>query len=105
MQPRWNHARSTARPNASPHTQGARRQRNTFSFQSRGKNVLDISSYRSTDFGRADVVAYQDVRDTLVGGGARVVHLARSFRATQPIQDCVNAAFLPEMQENRVTAQ
>jgi len=56
-------------------------------------------------FRRADVVAYQDVRETLVGGGARVVHLARSFRATQPIQDCVNAAFMPEMRENRVTAQ
>jgi len=56
-------------------------------------------------FRRADVVAYQDVRDTLAGGGARVVHLARSFRATQPIQDCVNTAFLPEMQENWVTAR
>ena len=56
-------------------------------------------------FRRADVVAFQEVRDTLVGGGARLVHLTRSFRAAEPIQDCVNAAFMPEMQENRVTAQ
>jgi len=56
-------------------------------------------------FRRADVVAYQDIRDKLVAGGARIVHLARSFRATQPIQECINAAFASEIQENRATAQ
>jgi hypothetical protein len=35
-------------------------------------------------FRRADVVVYQDVRDKLVAAGARIVYLAKSFRATQP---------------------
>jgi ATP-dependent exoDNAse (exonuclease V) beta subunit len=56
-------------------------------------------------FRRADVAAYQELRDNLVSSGARIVRLARSFRATQPIQDCVNAAFASEMQEDRATAQ
>ena len=56
-------------------------------------------------FRRADVLVYQDVRDKLVAAGARIVYLAKSFRATQPIQDCINAAFASEMRENRVTAQ
>jgi ATP-dependent helicase/nuclease subunit A len=56
-------------------------------------------------FRRADVDVYQDVRGKLVTAGARIVYLAKSFRATQPIQDCVNAAFADEMLENRITAQ
>ncbi len=56
-------------------------------------------------FRRADVAVYQDIRDKLVANGARILRLARSFRATQPIQECVNAAFAPEMQENRAKAQ
>ena len=46
MQLRWNHARSANIPTP-PLTHGAGRQGNTFSFRSREKNVLDISSYRS----------------------------------------------------------
>ena len=48
MQLRWNHARSANIPTP-PLTHGAGRQGNTFSFRSREKNVLDISSYRSGD--------------------------------------------------------
>jgi ATP-dependent exoDNAse (exonuclease V) beta subunit len=56
-------------------------------------------------FRRADIAMYQNLCDKLVASGARIVHLARSFRAAQPIQECVNAAFASEMQENRATAQ
>ena len=46
MQPRWNYARSTARPKRLASRTGAGRQGNIFSFPSREKNVLDFSSYR-----------------------------------------------------------
>jgi hypothetical protein len=47
MQPRWNRAKSAARPDTSSHAQGLESEGNLFSFQSREKNVLDFSSYRS----------------------------------------------------------
>ena len=50
MQPRWNYARSTARPKRLASRTGAGRQGNIFSFPSREKNVLDFSSYRPSDF-------------------------------------------------------
>ncbi len=48
-------------------------------------------------FRRADVVLYHAVRDRLVARGAGLVHLTRSWRSVGPIQECVNAAFAPEM--------
>jgi ATP-dependent exoDNAse (exonuclease V) beta subunit len=48
-------------------------------------------------FRRADVVLYQAVRDALAARGVGVAHLTKSFRAVRPLQECVNAAFEPEM--------
>jgi ATP-dependent exoDNAse (exonuclease V) beta subunit len=48
-------------------------------------------------FRRADVMLYQQVRETLRDKGVGLVRLTRSFRALRPIQECVNAAFAPEM--------
>lgn len=48
-------------------------------------------------FRRADVTLYQSIRDRLVARGAGLVHLTRSWRSVRPIQECVNAAFAPEM--------
>jgi ATP-dependent exoDNAse (exonuclease V) beta subunit len=56
-------------------------------------------------FRRADVSLYQQVRNQLVGRGAHLVHLTRSFRALRPIQQCVNAAFAPVMQDDAAAAQ
>jgi ATP-dependent helicase/nuclease subunit A len=56
-------------------------------------------------FRRADVGLYQEVRDRLLAGGARLLHLSRSFRAPAPIQECINAAFSGLMQEDPHTAQ
>jgi ATP-dependent exoDNAse (exonuclease V) beta subunit len=56
-------------------------------------------------FRRADVSLYQEVRDQLVARGARLVHLTTSFRALRPIQECVNAAFAPVMQDDPAAAQ
>jgi ATP-dependent exoDNAse (exonuclease V) beta subunit len=56
-------------------------------------------------FRRADVVLYHQVRDALAGRGVRVLHLAKSFRAVRPIQECVNAAFEPEMRADAATGQ
>ena len=56
-------------------------------------------------FRRADVLLYQDVRDRLVDRGVRVVHLTKSHRALRPIQQCINAAFEPLMQESREAGQ
>jgi ATP-dependent exoDNAse (exonuclease V) beta subunit len=56
-------------------------------------------------FRRADVSLYQEVRDQLVARGAHLVHLSTSFRALRPIQQCVNAAFAPVMQDDAASAQ
>jgi ATP-dependent exoDNAse (exonuclease V) beta subunit len=48
-------------------------------------------------FRRADVGLYQEVSLALAERGVGFVHLTRSFRSVRPIQECVNAAFAPEM--------
>ena len=48
-------------------------------------------------FRRADVMLYQQVRETLREKGVGLVRLTKSFRALRPIQEFVNAAFAPEM--------
>ena len=48
-------------------------------------------------FRRADVQLYQQVRESLRERGVGLVRLTKSFRALRPIQECVNAAFAPEM--------
>ncbi len=56
-------------------------------------------------FRRADVVLYREIRDHLSTQGVGVVQLTTSFRALRPIQECVNAAFHPEMQDDAVAGQ
>ena len=56
-------------------------------------------------FRRADVVLYQEVRRLLVDRGVRLVHLSRSFRANRALQEAVNLAFEPEMQEDGRSGQ
>jgi len=51
-------------------------------------------------FRRADVVLYRGIRDALAARGVGVVQLTTSFRALCPIQECVNAAFQREMQDD-----
>jgi ATP-dependent helicase/nuclease subunit A len=48
-------------------------------------------------FRRADVVLYQELRNELTAKGVTLIRLSKSFRATRPIQECINAAFAPEM--------
>src|SRR5262245_32046697 len=48
-------------------------------------------------FRRADVALYQRIKAGLVKHGAELLYLSKSFRAVQPIQDAVNAAFAPAM--------
>lgn len=48
-------------------------------------------------FRRADVVLYETVKERLVGRGAQLLYLTRSFRAAPAIQDAVNAAFAKVM--------
>jgi ATP-dependent exoDNAse (exonuclease V) beta subunit len=48
-------------------------------------------------FRRADVLLYQEIKQTLLAAGVRLAHLSRSFRAVRPIQQLVNAAFETEM--------
>ena len=56
-------------------------------------------------FRRADVVLYRDIRDKLAARGVGVVQLTTSFRALRPIQECVNAAFYSEMQDDAAAGQ
>ncbi|MBZ5606751.1 MAG: UvrD-helicase domain-containing protein [Acidobacteriia bacterium] len=56
-------------------------------------------------FRRADVVLYRDIRDRLASCGVGVVQLTTSFRALRPIQECVNAAFSSEMQDDAAAGQ
>lgn len=56
-------------------------------------------------FRRADVVLYRAIRDALRTRGVGVVQLTTSFRALRPIQECVNAAFHSEMEDDAVAGQ
>ena len=56
-------------------------------------------------FRRADVVLYRTIRDALAGRGVGIVQLTTSFRALRPMQECVNAAFAPEMQDDAAAGQ
>ncbi|MGH9665667.1 MAG: UvrD-helicase domain-containing protein, partial [Bryobacteraceae bacterium] len=56
-------------------------------------------------FRRADMVLYREIRDALVERGARLVRLTKSFRSVRPIQECVNAAFAPEMTGDSAAGQ
>jgi ATP-dependent helicase/nuclease subunit A len=51
-------------------------------------------------FRRADVGVYQDIKDLLGAHGALCVNLTTSFRAQATIQNFVNAAFAPVMEED-----
>jgi ATP-dependent exoDNAse (exonuclease V) beta subunit len=50
-------------------------------------------------FRRADVAVYERVKRQLAGHGAQVLQLRTSFRSVPALQDAVNAAFAPRMQE------
>jgi ATP-dependent helicase/nuclease subunit A len=56
-------------------------------------------------FRRADVVLYRHVRDALAARGVGVVQLSTSFRALRPMQEAVNAAFHPDMQDDAIAGQ
>jgi ATP-dependent exoDNAse (exonuclease V) beta subunit len=48
-------------------------------------------------FRRADIALYESVVDRLLAGGAKLLHLTTSFRATGSIQAAINGAFAPVM--------
>ncbi len=48
-------------------------------------------------FRRADVALYEAIKERLVGQGASLLYLTRSFRSAPAIQAAVNAAFAPVM--------
>jgi ATP-dependent helicase/nuclease subunit A len=56
-------------------------------------------------FRRADVGVYQTVRDLLVSNGALAAKLTVSFRSVPSLQNLVNAAFAPEMTEDKEALQ
>ncbi len=56
-------------------------------------------------FRRADVVLYREIREALEKRGVGVVQLTTSFRALRPIQQMVNSAFQPEMQDDAASGQ
>jgi ATP-dependent helicase/nuclease subunit A len=56
-------------------------------------------------FRRADVVLYRGIRDALEARGVGVLQLTTSFRALRPIQECVNAAFYPDMRDDADAGQ
>lgn len=56
-------------------------------------------------FRRADVSLYQEVKQLIVDSGGALVDLNVSFRSVPEIQEAVNAAFKPLMQESRTQAQ
>jgi ATP-dependent exoDNAse (exonuclease V) beta subunit len=56
-------------------------------------------------FRRADVGAYQAVKELLVARGAACIYLTTSFRAVPSIQHLVNHAFAPVMTEDRAALQ
>jgi ATP-dependent helicase/nuclease subunit A len=56
-------------------------------------------------FRRADIVQYQEVRESLIARGVGFVKLTRSFRAVRNIQQCVNTAFETEMTGDAASGQ
>jgi ATP-dependent exoDNAse (exonuclease V) beta subunit len=56
-------------------------------------------------FRRADIIFYQDLCARLSAQGVVTLNLTRSFRAVRPIQDAVNVAFAPEMQNSKDAGQ
>ena len=56
-------------------------------------------------FRRADVGIYETVKRQLICNGAIELHLTTSFRSLPAIQNCINAAFAPVMQQDRQTLQ
>jgi ATP-dependent helicase/nuclease subunit A len=56
-------------------------------------------------FRRADIILYQQLCASLAAKGVSTVYLSHSFRALEPIQQAVNAAFGPEIRRNEVTGQ
>ncbi len=56
-------------------------------------------------FRGADVATYWDVKERLAARGGRVVQLTTSYRSVPAIQRFVNAAFAPEMMDDRDTLQ
>jgi ATP-dependent helicase/nuclease subunit A len=56
-------------------------------------------------FRRADVMLYQELRDRLRERGVALVHLTHSFRAPRPLQEAINQAYAPAMQQNRLSGQ
>ena len=56
-------------------------------------------------FRRADVALYEEVKERLLSVGAELLYLTTSFRALRPIQECVNAAFDSEMQDDAAAGQ
>ncbi len=56
-------------------------------------------------FRRADALVYQAIRDRITKRGVLLLYLNRSFRGVQPVQQCINAAFEPLMQEDRDAGQ
>lgn len=56
-------------------------------------------------FRRADVQLYQMLRSNLQQSGVALLTLSRSFRSVPGIQQCVNAAFAPEMRGDVESAQ
>ena len=56
-------------------------------------------------FRRADVALYEAIKERLVGQGASLLYLTRSFRSAPAIQAAVNAAFAPVMAGNEAGTQ
>jgi ATP-dependent exoDNAse (exonuclease V) beta subunit len=56
-------------------------------------------------FRGADVATYWDVKQALADRGGRVVQLTTSYRSVPEIQRFVNAAFAPDMTDDRSTLQ
>jgi len=56
-------------------------------------------------FRRADVLLYQRVRQSLTSKGVALLHLTKSYRALPALQQCINAAFAPEMTGDDVIGQ
>ena len=56
-------------------------------------------------FRRADVVLYRTIREALESRGVGMVQLTTSFRSLRPIQECINAAFGSDMQDDASAGQ
>ncbi|MGO9271358.1 MAG: UvrD-helicase domain-containing protein [Terriglobia bacterium] len=56
-------------------------------------------------FRRADVLLYQRVRESLTSKGVALLHLTKSYRALPALQQCINAAFAPEMTGDDLVGQ